>query len=121
MERIPTEAQEATTLVAYLRLRGFKFTHVSNETGAGNNAKWQGIRNKRQGLSKGFPDYLVIVDDKLVAIELKRLKRSRTTPEQLDWLKALSRTGAHAIVAHGAKEAIDYIETIEPVDNSAIF
>ena len=56
----PTEAEEGRTLVAYLRLKGYKHTHIANETGAGRNARFQGIRNKQQGVSKGFPDYLII-------------------------------------------------------------
>ena len=108
----PTEAQEGRTLVAYLRIKGYKFTHIANETGSGTGARFQGIRNKQQGVSKGFPDYLVIVGNKLVAIELKRTKGGRVSIEQREWLEALSSTGMWAIVAHGAKEAIDFIEKI---------
>jgi predicted type IV restriction endonuclease len=68
---------------------------------------------KREGTSVGFPDYMVIVGDRLVFIELKRVKGSVTSKEQTEWLRALSTTNAHAIVAHGAKEAIEYIENMQ--------
>ena len=110
----PTEAQEGQTLVAYMRLRGFRFTHISNETGSGRIAQLQGIRNKQQGTSKGFPDYLVIADDTLIAIELKRVKGSRIAPEQLEWLKALDRASVKSFISRGAQEAIDFFEENYP-------
>jgi hypothetical protein len=109
----PTEAQEARTLVAYLRVRGYRFTHVANETGSGRGARFQGIRNKQQGTSKGFPDYLVIVNNRLVAIELKRTKGSSTSQEQKDWIEALNNAGVDAVICKGAEEAINYIEGVK--------
>lgn len=110
---IPTEAQEARTLVTYLRVKGYRFTHIANETGSGKGARFQGIRNKQQGTSKGFPDYLVIVNNRLVAIELKRIKGSVTSQEQKDWITALNEAGIEAVVCKGAEEAIKYIERVK--------
>jgi VRR-NUC domain len=97
------------------------FTHIANETGSGRIAQLQGIRNKQQGMSKGFPDYLVIVNSKLLAIELKRVKGSRVSFEQKEWLAALSKAGIDAFISYGAQDAIDYIEQIAPRKNSDIF
>lgn len=58
---VPTEAQEAEALVAYLRLKGYKFFHVPNETGGSPEARRRAVRMKRQGVSPGAPDYFVIV------------------------------------------------------------
>lgn len=110
----PTEAEEGRKLVSYLRLRGFKFTHIANETGSGAGAKYQGIRNKQQGTSKGFPDYIVIADNKLVAIELKRIEGGKVSPEQKEWLAALSNAGADAFISYGADDAIEYFEEYYP-------
>lgn len=110
---VPTEAQEGRTLVAYLRVKGYRFTHIANETGSGRGARFQGIRNKQQGTSKGFPDYLVIVNNQLVAIELKRTKGSVTSQEQKEWIEALNKAGIPAKICKGAKEAIDFIKTID--------
>src|ERR1044072_8317229 len=110
---IPTEAQEGDTLVAYLRLRGFAYTLALNETGGTPEAKRRAIRVKRQGVSKGFPDYLVITSNGLVAIELKRVKGSKTSPEQLDWIEALTTAGIPAEICKGAQAAIDFINKVE--------
>ena len=109
---LPTEQQESESLAAYLRVKGYKFTHVPNETGSDPAARRRAIRMKRAGTSKGFPDYIVIVKDQLVFIELKRSKGGRVSPEQREWLEALSKTEAHCIIARGAHEAIEYIETL---------
>ena len=60
-DRIPTEQQEAEVLAAYLRLKGYKFTHIPNETGSDPRARARAVRMKRAGVSRGFPDYLIIV------------------------------------------------------------
>lgn len=110
----PTEAEEGRRLVAYLRVKGYKFSHIANETGSGRGARFQGIRNKQQGTSKGFPDYCIITkNNNLIFIELKRLKRSVVSPEQIDWLQALEKTGAFASICKGANEAIKFIESVE--------
>ena len=110
---IPTEAQEAKVFVAYLRLKGHRFMHIPSETGSSAEARRRAIRMKQQGTSRGFPDYLLIVKNQLAAVELKRIKGSKTTPEQLEWLTALRAAGVPGIVAKGAKEAIEFVEKLE--------
>lgn len=107
---VPTEAQEGEALVAYLRMKGLRFTHIPNETGHSLEARKRAVRMKRQGVSRGFPDYLIIVDDQLIAIELKRQKGSRTSPEQEEWVQALNDAGVPAKVCKGFDEARDFIE-----------
>lgn len=109
----PTEAQECEVLVAYMRVKGYKFTHIANETGRGRNAAMMGLRNKRMGVSKGFPDYLVIVDGNFIAIEMKRTKGSSTSQEQKDWIDALTQAGVEARICKGADEAIKFIKIME--------
>jgi hypothetical protein len=105
---VPTELQEHRLLVAYLRTRNYKFTHVANETGT--NAKWIGIRNKQNGVSPGFPDFLIIVGNQLIAIELKRIRYSETSTAQLEWLKALNNCGIPAQICKGYDAAVAFIE-----------
>lgn len=119
---VPTEAQEATVLVAYLRTRGLKFTHIGNETGHDPYSKRRAIRMKQQGTSKGFPDYMVLLpqdktatlDGLVLFIELKRRKKSlsRVTPEQREWIDALNSVSpsVSAVIAYGADAAIEQIE-----------
>lgn len=113
MVKYPTESEEAKTLVAYLRIKGYVFHHSPNETGHSEEAARRAMRVKREGTSKGFPDYIIIKDDTLIAIELKRVKGSRTTPEQVQWLKDLAACGVHSAICHGAAESIEFIESIK--------
>ena len=69
------------------------------------------IRMKQQGLSRGFPDYLVLVEGQAIAIELKRQKGSKTSPEQAAWVEALNDAGVPAKVCKGFDEARQFIET----------
>lgn len=109
----PTEAQEAATLVAYLRVKGFKFWHTPNETGSSDEARRRAIRIKREGGSKGFPDYGIIIGSSLLFVELKRVKGSKTSPEQLAWIQALNEiSNVEAIIAYGAQDAIEFINKL---------
>jgi hypothetical protein len=107
---IPTESQEGDVLVAYLRLKNYKFTHIANETGGTPEARRRAVRVKRQGVSRGFPDYLVLTKNGLLAIELKRLKGSKTSPEQREWIRSFNDVGIPAMICKGAGEAIKFIE-----------
>lgn len=110
---LPTEKQEALTLVAYLRVKGLKFTHIGNETGHTPEAKRRAISLKQQGTSRGFPDYCIIVGRSLVFIELKRQKGSATSLEQHAWIDTLNEVpNIEAVIAKGADAAIEFIEMI---------
>ena len=121
---IPSEKEEALALVAEFRRRGYKFHHSPNETGHTPEAKRRAIRVKREGTSKGFPDYIVIADGKVFAIELKRIKDSYPSPEQKAWIAAFEAAGVISTVAKGAKAALDFIDkyvTTPVVDDSSPF
>ena len=113
----PTEQQEAEALAAYLRIRGYDFTHIPNETGSSPEAKRRAIRMKRAGVSKGFCDYLIFAEGKRIAIELKRRKGGRASPEQKKWLEVLAAHGFDAAVCHGRDEAVEFIEEVIGVGN----
>lgn len=104
--KCPTEAYEASRLVDYLRSKRLPFTHVANET----TSKLQGARNKRAGVSKGFPDFLLCLPGKLLCIELKRKRGGRISPEQKQWLLWLNASGCRAIVCYGFEDAKSKIE-----------
>ncbi len=110
---VPTEQQEAETLAAYCRVKGYAFTHIPNETGGDTRARARAIRMKRAGTSRGFPDYLVFANGRRFAIELKRIKGSKATPEQLNWLTVLDEYGFNVKVCFGADEAINFIEGVK--------
>lgn len=109
---IPTEAQEQAVLIQYLELKGYKFTAIPNETGHSVEHYRRAVRMKRSGVRKGFPDLLVIVASKLIAIELKRIKGSATSREQTEWIEALNDAGVEARICKGSQEAIEFIESV---------
>lgn len=108
---MPSEEEEGQFLVAYLRLKGYKFHHSPNATGSSREARRRAVRMKRAGTSKGFPDYLVWTKKgKMLAIELKRLKGSKTSPEQKEWIDYFNSIGTPAAICKGWVEAKEFIE-----------
>lgn len=114
---IPTEQQEAEKLADYLRLKGFLFSHIPNETFTKN---WgTKMKNKRAGVNRGIPDYIIILPankikkQRLLFCELKRKKKSLSvlSEEQKKWIEELNKCDELASVFYGADEVIDYIET----------
>lgn len=106
----PTEAQEADVLVAWLRVNNYKFHHSPNETGSSQEARRRAIRMKRQGTSRGFPDYTIIAGGHLIFIELKS-KKGYASPEQKAWVEAFNEVdNVQAFICRGADEAIAVVE-----------
>jgi hypothetical protein len=107
---VPLEEDEAVVLADYLRVKKIPFAHVPNE----------GVKKvvymkklARQGVSSGFPDYVVFLPHKLIAIELKRRdkKLSKVSDNQQEWLDTINcYEYATAYTAYGATEAIEIIE-----------
>lgn len=111
---VPTEAQESRMLMQYMKLKGYLFTHIKNETGrsvrGARGQNWRAIWDARDGVSKGFPDFAIVANKQLIFVELKRQKGSSTSPEQKAWLAAISECGVPAQICKGADEAIAFIE-----------
>ena len=106
---IPTEEQEQIALVGYLEVKGIKHTAIPNSTYT---KSWnQKRKNKAMGLKAGLCDMLLIINNKLLFIEMKRTKRSQTSPEQKEWIKELNKcNGVEAVICKGflqAKEVVD--------------
>lgn len=108
---LPTEDDEQAALVSYLQLRNIKHFRVPSETYT--TSMRQKAKNKRLGVVPGVPDLFCIVKGKLIAIEMKRLKESRVSPFQQEWLTALNSAGTPARVCRGWLEAKDFIEETE--------
>jgi hypothetical protein len=126
-ELIPTEEQEQAVLCDWLRLHNIVFHHSPNE---GKHAVQYRVKQARLGVSKGFPDILIfdipgiLVTDECttvtkdaflcsgIAIELKRRKGGKASPEQKQWLADLERRGWVTHLCHGADEAIEWLESL---------
>lgn len=109
---LPTEQQEAEALAAWLRVKGYWFTHIPNETGSDPAARRRAVRMKRAGVSRGFPDYLIFTVKHCIAIELKRQKGGKATPEQRAWLEVLAAHGFYTAICHGRDEAVEFVESV---------
>lgn len=104
-----TELEECIILADYCRYNNLPFCHINNEVYT---KSWK-QKNKiaTMGSAKGFPDYLIIVNNQLIAIEMKRIKNSKVSPAQEYWLKLLNNANVPAKVCYGAKEAIEFIKS----------
>jgi hypothetical protein len=89
-------------------VRGIRFHHSPNETYTTSYAAL--AKNKRMGVSKGFPDFLIVLPTGLAFIELKRVKGGVVAAEQEQWLEALSVHTDKCAVCYGAKHAIQTLE-----------
>jgi hypothetical protein len=110
---VPSEYDEQKRVVMYLQFKGMKFTSIPNNTFTTSNAAKS--KNKAEGLNPGLPDMLVIVDNHLVFIEMKRQKAppSATKPHQREWIAALNGCeSVQAFICRGADEAINIIDRL---------
>lgn len=112
----PTEAQEARVFMQWCKLQGYMFTHVKNETGrstAGRRVRnYRAMWNAVDGVSAGFPDFVIIAKGNVIFIELKRTKGGTVSPAQKEWIAAFETAGANVAVCRGADEAINYVKMV---------
>lgn len=86
------------------------YSHVSNETFT---KSWrQKSRNKAQGVKSGVPDYIIVTQNNVLFLELKREKGGVLSPTQKTWLQVLPDKTTLATVCHGFEECKTYLDTI---------
>lgn len=113
----PTEHQEQCIVADYLRARGIRFFAVPN---GGHRHPAVAAKLKAEGCDPGVPDLFVttrppgLYGVPYIVVEMKRTKGGRLSVEQRDWLEHLKAQGAVTMVAHGADEAIAFLETYFP-------
>lgn len=113
MKIIPLETEEAKTLKAwadYHPIAKHYLMHIANE---GKRTWRAGKKLKAEGMKKGVADYLLAFptgEYHGLFIELKRVKNSRVTLEQMDFLEKQRKVGYKSVVAYGAAQAIKEIE-----------
>jgi hypothetical protein len=97
----------------WLRQRGYAFLHTPNE---GKRSMWAARRLRREGMSAGVPDFLLLsraggkpwVHVRGIAVEVK-VGRDRLSPAQRDWFARLHAAGWAAIVARSLDDTVRYI------------
>lgn len=126
---IPKEDQEAKDFAKLLNMMGYKFTHIANEIDIpGKGAIIAGAKGRAMGVSKGFPDYMIISKSgSLVFIELKRQRKilkngklgaspSKVQPEQVEWIDRLSQLqNVHATICYWYRDALAFISNIDNI------
>lgn len=105
---IPTEQAEQALFVQWLDMHNLYYWHTPNSTYT---KSWkQKSRNKIMGVQSGIPDLFVIVNNKLVGVEMKRTKGGVVSSNQKVWLERLNNANVPTKVCKGAQEAIKYIK-----------
>ncbi len=105
---IPTEHDEAVALAEYLEIlqkqgRIELYSHLPHETFTRN---WgTKMRNRREGVKKGVPDYIVVLKHHVLFIELKRIKQSTVSLEQKAWITSLINKKTLVHIAYGFEDA----------------
>jgi len=116
LKSIPaSEHDEQCTFVEWLESKKLKFSAIPN---GGTRHMGTAVKLKKEGVRPGLPDLLILVNDHLVWIEMKRSDRrpkrggkGGVSDEQWRWIDALNRCdNCQVFVAYSAKEAIDDIE-----------
>lgn len=108
-----SEKQECYWLVEYLEDLIMKekiamYTHIPNSTYT---KSWAAkMMNKKLGVNKGFPDYIILAREKALAIEMKTEKDGYARPEQKAWIEALQGAGIHAKVCRGFRGAKQFLD-----------
>lgn len=90
-DHLQTESQFQDTVTEYAGLQGWRWTHFrAAQTGKG----W---RTPLQG-SRGFPDLVLVRDQRLIFAELKSQRGKKPDQEQRAWLDALKATSGEVYV-----------------------
>lgn len=109
-----TETQEQKALIQWLKLKKIFYFSVANGAVLRGNAMQrarQMNKLKSEGLIVGTSDLIVMIKDKILFIELKRVKGSTTSQAQKDFVTKVDKfTYAVGRVCKGAKMAIEFIE-----------
>lgn len=112
---VPLESAEQRAVFEWARVMECKWPelrmmyHIPNE---GKRSRRTGARMKAEGLRGGVPDICLPVargGHHGLYIEMKRVRDSRVTQDQLDWIEDLISQGYVAAVCRGCDEAIELI------------
>lgn len=113
---VPTESEEQQALFDWINLNKGHYPelklmhHTPNE---GKRSVSTGARMKREGLISGVPDiHLPVAKGKYhsLYIELKRVKNSKISKEQEEFIRLLNMYDNFAIICYGWEQAIKVIE-----------
>jgi hypothetical protein len=113
--KCPTEHQEQCALFQWAALHATKYPDLKWLYAVPNGARTSmstAKKLKAEGLRKGYPDIGLDVargGHHGLRIELKRIKGSRLSPEQVAWHVWLKKQGYYCTVSYGWKDAADVL------------
>lgn len=114
---VPYEDDEQIAYLEYCDIMGYKYHHSPNETWT--ESIKQKTRNKKLGTQSGFPDLVVLVPTgrhhpalQMIGIEMKRVKGSKTSEDQILWGAYFEKAGIPWRVCKGAAEAILFTKEV---------
>ena len=115
MSKPPLEKDEQKEFIIYLKEKRLIHASISNENILSYLNRSIAARVmkelKEMGLQKGFTDLMVMLPNKIIFIEMKRIKGSKTSHEQKVWNLVLDALPyASAYICKGCDEAIEVIE-----------
>lgn len=113
----PLEKEEQIAFVDYCQLHNIKVISTQNGFKMPKNAfNWAAYSKtlKRMGMSKGFPDLIVLARNQsktheVLFIEMKRQKGGVIQPEQKEWIEALDNSNYCVGIARGCDSAISIL------------
>ncbi len=97
-----TEHEEQRELVQWFRQK-FPDIRILAIPNGGHRHKATALKLKLEGVSRGVPD--LFIPELLLWIEMKRIKGSKTSTEQKDWIKHLESIGHRCIIGYGFEDA----------------
>ena len=127
MKKSNPEDLECEAFKYWLHSKNYRFTHIANEIGVGGLIGIKiGSRNKKIGVSKWFPDYIIFLKNGgILFLEMKLPRKilkngklgaspSKISPEQTEWIEFLQKIdNADARIAYGFDEAKEIVERCE--------
>ena len=108
-----TEYDECVALVQYMKILisqgvDLMYSHIAQSTYT---TSWkQKSKNKAMGVMPGVPDYIIIINQKTIFIEMKREKGGQVSKYQVNWIENLNTSGVSAYVCRGFEEAREVLD-----------
>jgi hypothetical protein len=111
----PWEIQEGYALAGYLRYLQNQgkisvYSHLPHEQYT--NSRMVKKKNVYSGVRKGVPDYIIVIKDIIIFLELKRKSGGVVSTDQKQWLEALDNKTTVSVVCKGFDESKKYIDAI---------
>lgn len=104
----PLESKEQEALCRWMDDNNIFYFAVPN---GGSRHKLEAVNLKKQGVKKGVSDLIVMLNSKILFVEMKRVKGSITSDEQIDFIDRVTQFGySDGRVCYGCEDAKNYIK-----------